>query len=116
MLSVDHRRDGMNVRSERGSGGRRASHKREVKEGQHGEQTDQSYPAWQDRPSSEQFRHVVPFIARSIDREMQPDGDMLTNPSRSACGSKRTDRDVGYLVAFGGKADIRRRLPNERDL
>jgi hypothetical protein len=31
-------------------------------------------------------------------------------------GTERNYRDVGYLVAFGGKADIGQRLPNKRDL
>jgi hypothetical protein len=34
----------------------------------------------------------------------------------SSLGTKRTSRDVCYLSAFGGKADISQRLPNNRDL
>ena len=34
----------------------------------------------------------------------------------SVVGTFRTYRDVCYLVAFGGKADISQRLPNKRNL
>ena len=33
----------------------------------------------------------------------------------SGRGTFRTYRDVCYLVAFGGKADISQRLPNKRN-
>jgi hypothetical protein len=35
---------------------------------------------------------------------------------KSAFGPKRTCRDVCFLAAFGGKADISQRLPNDHDL
>jgi hypothetical protein len=34
----------------------------------------------------------------------------------SAFGTKRTNADAGCLSAFGGKADVSHRLPNNRDL
>jgi hypothetical protein len=34
----------------------------------------------------------------------------------SAIGAFETSTDVRYLAAFGGKADISQRLPNNRDL
>ena len=41
---------------------------------------------------------------------------LLANSEPSTHGTKRTYRDVRYRSAFGGKADISQRLPNNRDL
>ena len=41
---------------------------------------------------------------------------VLVNSEPSTHGTKRTNQDVRYLSAFGGKADISHRLPNGSDL
>ena len=40
----------------------------------------------------------------------------LANSEPSTHGTFETSTDVRYLAAFGGKADISQRLPNNRDL
>jgi hypothetical protein len=41
---------------------------------------------------------------------------VLVNSEPSTHGTFETSTDVRYLAAFGGKADISQRLPNNRDL
>ena len=41
---------------------------------------------------------------------------VLANSGPSTHGTFETSTDVRYLAAFGGKADISQRLPNNRDL
>src|SRR6185436_14137639 len=63
------------------------------------------------------------ILAASHDRGLSPAAAFARIAKRrpvwdksGSGGPKRTDRDVCYLIAFGGKADIRQRLPNERNL
>ena len=41
---------------------------------------------------------------------------VLANSEPSTHGTFETSTDVRYLAAFGGKAGISQRLPNNRDL
>jgi hypothetical protein len=51
-------------------------------------------------------RVVVAALARSRDKA----SDFKKNNERPLCGTQRTYADASQLVAFCGKADIRRRI------